>query len=50
MWHLTDLRGALAGGGTPRGHVRVVASPLLLQLRAVAVLISVRTGVGWERN
>lgn len=50
MWHLNNLRRALAGGGTPRGHVLVAAAPLLLQLGAVTVLISVGTGVGWEGN
>lgn len=49
-WHLDNLSGALAGGGTPRGHVFVAAAPLLLQLRTVAVLIRVGTGVGWKRE
>lgn len=47
MWHLNDLVGALAGGGTPRGHVLVAAAPLLLQLRTVVVLVGVGARVGW---
>lgn len=45
-WCLDDLAGALAGSGTPRGHVRVAAAPLVLQVGTVAVLIGVRTRVG----
>lgn len=48
--HLDNLRRALAGGGTPRGDVAVVAAVLFLQIRTVAVLVSVRAGVGckWD--
>lgn len=50
MWHLNDLSGALAGGGTPRGNIAVAAAPLLLQVRTVTVLVRVGTGVGWKRR
>lgn len=47
---LNNLIGALAGGRTPGGDVTVAAAPLLLQLGTVAVLVSVATGVGCNRQ
>lgn len=41
--------GALAGGGTPGGHV-LVAARLVLQTGTVAVLVPVETGIGCAKS
>lgn len=43
---LDDLIGAFAGGGAPVCDLCVAAAPLLLQVRTVAVLVSIGTWVG----
>lgn len=45
-----NLISAVAGRGTPGGHVAVAAAPLLLQFRTVAVLVYIGAGVGCRRE
>lgn len=47
---LSDLTGAPAGCGTPRGDVSVAAAPLLLQFGTVTVQIGVVARVGCGRS
>ena len=50
MWHLDNLTTALAGGGTPRGHVGDAVALLMPQLRAVIILVSGGAGVWREKK